>query len=263
MKKIIKFYILCILVFSFILCGCDKEPENVEPAPLTYYDIFQIVNANAASVKSNYLVNAEILTTVYNGDETNPSQFLSISYTNEYDGKNLYIYEQTITVSKDNEGKDVSTTLIVANTYYDNQRYVSYVSGIGDEINAEEAVVPNQEVPINDLANLALSLTSSHFTNARYSNENGKNVIIIPASIDVCAMVTSKMLPSLKIGISADAHAFEGSLQYIYDDAYNFIGLILSTHIHLADGSGLAFDYEYKLELTESGNCVVNDPNDK
>lgn len=263
MKRLFKFFILCILSSALLLCGCEEEPENDDALPLTYYEIFQIVNNNAANANSNYLVNAEIMTTVYKGDETNPSELLSISYTNQYDGENLYIYEQTITVSKDEEGKDVSTTFLVENTYYDNQRYVSYVSSIGDKVEAEETVVPNQETPTKDLVNLSLSLSNTHFTNARYSKEHGKNVIIIPASIDVCAMVTTYMLPSLQIGISSDAHAYEGSLQYIYDDAYNFIGVILSTHIHLDDGSGLAFDYEFKLELAASGNCVVSNPKEK
>lgn len=262
MKRLLKLGILFLILVPVILSGCEDEDSDVN-TELTYYEIFEIINDNAKATKNNYLVNAEIITTIYRSDESNPSEILSISYTNKYDGTNLYIYEQTISASKDENGKDVTSTMLVENTYYNNKRYVNYVSNIGDQFEAEETVVENQEVPLNNLVQLELPLTENLFLNATYSNENGKNVIIIPASTKVCAIITSTMLPSLKLGINENATSYEGSLQYIYDDSYNFIGLILNTHIHLNDDSHLAYDYSFKLELKQFGNVLVEDPETK
>ena len=263
MKRLLRMFIILLCISSFILYGCDEDPKSDDNQELTAYEIFQIVNENASSVHSNYLVNAEILINVYNNDETTPSQIVKVSYTNEHDGKNLYIYEETTTIGKNEEGKDVASTSIVQETFYDNNRYVSYVTNVSGEIESEDTIVKDQEIPSNYYVNLALPFPSNKFDYAKVSKENANNVITIPASIDVCAIITTKMLPSLNMGISASAYAYEGTLQYIYDDSYNFIGVILDAHIHLDDDAGLAFDYIYKLELAEHGNVQVKKPLEK
>lgn len=260
MKRLIKIFICSLLIGSFALFGCEEEPDQNSGSPLTYFEIFNIVNENVETVHSNYLVNAEIETFIYDGDESSPSQILSISYTNKYDGKNLYIYEETITVGQDNAGNTASTTLLIENTYYEDKRYVSYVSNETGETVAEETVVPSSGIPDNSLVDLSLPLTNSDFANARYSEEAGRKVLIIPATIEICAIVTTTMLPSLNLGISANANAYDGTLQYIYDDSYNFVGVILDTHIHLDDGSGLAYDFIFKLELEEYGGIIIENP---